>query len=188
MTTTTTDVRARVLLAARAEFAAYGLAGARIDRIAKAAAASKERLYAHFTEKTALFQAVLDANVAEFNEAMILDPGDVPAFVGHVFDHTHEHPDVLRMLTWARLEGLQYDVPSPSPKAAGMLAAIREAQELGTVDPAWVPQELLTLLFGLANAWAQAPLMAHEHAAGSTLRSHRTAAVEAARRMVRPAA
>ena len=38
--------------------------GARIDRIAKAAAASKERLYAHFTDKEALFRSVAGADMA----------------------------------------------------------------------------------------------------------------------------
>ena len=55
---TTTELRDEILAAARAEFARCGLAGARIDRIAKSAKASKERLYAHFSDKEALFREV----------------------------------------------------------------------------------------------------------------------------------
>ncbi|AUZ88539.1 TetR family transcriptional regulator [Arthrobacter agilis] len=179
----TTDVRSRILLAARGEFAAYGLAGARIDRIAKAASASKERLYAHFTDKAALFQAVLDVNAAEFHRAVVLDPADVPAFVGRIFDHAHEHPDILRMLTWARLEGVDYDLPGGAEPDRKLLA-LREAQESGEVDPSWVPEELLPILFGIAQAWVQAPLIAHENAPGTPLSAHRAAAVEAARRVL----
>ncbi|WP_104181219.1 TetR family transcriptional regulator [Arthrobacter sp. B0490] len=181
-----TDVRSRILLAARTEFATCGLAGARIDRIAKAASASKERLYAHFTDKATLFQAVLDTNAAEFHEAVVLDPADVPAFVGAVFDHAYEHPDILRMLTWARLEGVDYDLPGgTSPDAK--LTAVRKAQDLGHVDASWAPEELLPILFGIAQAWVQAPLVAHENAATTPLSAHRACAVEAARRVVGPA-
>ncbi|MHA7191444.1 TetR family transcriptional regulator [Arthrobacter sp. MDT2-16] len=181
----TTDVRTRILLAARVEFAAFGLAGARIDRIAKAAAASKERLYAHFADKSALFQAVLDAGAARFHEAVALDPADVPGFVGAAFDHAHEYPEILRMLTWARLEGMEYDLPGGSHPDR-KLAALREAQDHGHVDPSWAPEELLPLLFGVAQAWVQAPLVAHANASGTPLAAHRASAVEAARRIIRP--
>lgn len=181
----TTDVRSRILLAARSEFASYGLAGARIDRIARAASASKERLYAHFTDKATLFQAVLDVNAAEFHRSVVLDSSDVPAFVGRVFDHAHEHPDILRMLTWARLEGVDYDLPGGADPDS-KLVALREAQRLGHVDPVWAPEELLPLLFGIAQAWVQAPLVAHENASRTPLAAHRASAVEAARRVLQP--
>jgi AcrR family transcriptional regulator len=180
----TTDVRSRILLAARGEFATY--AGARIDRIAKAASASKERLYAHFTDKAALFQAVLDVNAAEFHAAVALDPVDVPAFVGRLFDHTHEHPDILRMLTWARLEGVDYDLPGMGARPDVKLDALRKAQDLGHVDRSWAPEELLPILFSIAQAWVQAPLVAHENAADTPLSAHRASAVEAARRVLQP--
>jgi AcrR family transcriptional regulator len=62
----TTELRGEILEAARAEFAQYGLAGARIDRIARNAQASKERLYAHFGDKETLFREVFAADSAEF--------------------------------------------------------------------------------------------------------------------------
>ncbi|MBS0321963.1 MAG: TetR family transcriptional regulator [Proteobacteria bacterium] len=51
--------RARILEAATAEFAAHGLAGARVDRIAVAARANKRMLYYYFGNKDALFAAVM---------------------------------------------------------------------------------------------------------------------------------
>src|SRR3981189_168640 len=57
----TTELRGEILAAARTEFAQYGLAGARIDRIAGSAHASKERLYAHFADKEALFRDAVAA-------------------------------------------------------------------------------------------------------------------------------
>lgn len=184
--TSTTDVRTRILQAAQSEFAAYGLAGARIDRIARTAAASKERLYAHFTDKAALFEAVLAARVAEFQEAMVLDPEDVAAFVGDVFDHTLHHPDILRMLTWARLEGFEYELPGLTSSPDSMLECLREAQRRGAVDSAWEPEELISLLFGIANAWAQSPRASLRNGSAASLAAHRAAAVEAGRRLVAP--
>lgn len=184
----TTDVRTRILQAAQSEFAAYGLAGARIDRIARAAAASKERLYAHFTDKAALFQAVLDLRVTEFHGAMTLDPEDVGAFVGDVFDHTHDHPDILRMLTWARLEGFDYERPGLGSTPDRMVEGLREAQRRGHVDGGWRPDELIPLLFGVATAWAQSPRTEVRNPSDVSLTARRAAAVEAGRRIVAPRA
>ena len=182
MTATTADVRSRVLLAARAEFAERGLAGARIDRIAAEARASKERLYAYFSDKVTLFRAVLDLNAAEFHEAIALDPDDVPGFVAAAYDHAVAHPEHLRVLTWARLEGIPYRLPAERDATPAPVAALREAQRRGTVDPSWHPEELLELLFALAHTWVHTPIPAEE--LSTDVASHRRAAVEAARRLV----
>src|SRR5262249_15209214 len=57
--------RQRILEAAKREFAQYGLSGARINRIAANAHASKERLYAYFPSKEALFAAVAELLVSD---------------------------------------------------------------------------------------------------------------------------
>lgn len=181
MTTPTADVRSRVLMAARAEFAERGLAGARIDRIAAEAKASKERLYAYFTDKATLFQAVLDADAAEFHAAVVLDPADVAGFVGAVFDASARHPEHLRMLTWARLEGIAYQLPDdvvPHRK----VEALAQAQRDGAVDPGWRPEDLLELLFSVAHAWIQTPVRPEDQV--SSPAEQRAAAVEAARRII----
>ena len=49
-----------ILAAARAEFAEYGLGGARMDRIAERASLNKRLIYYYFADKEALFQAVLE--------------------------------------------------------------------------------------------------------------------------------
>ena len=46
------------MAAAKAEFSALGFAGARLNRIAAEANASKERLYSYFQSKQNLFEAV----------------------------------------------------------------------------------------------------------------------------------
>ena len=47
----------RILDAATAEFSARGIAGARVDRIADAAACNKALLYSYFGNKDQLFDA-----------------------------------------------------------------------------------------------------------------------------------
>lgn len=51
--------RERVFAAAAAEFAARGYAGANMDRIARAARLNKAMIYYHFTNKAALYRAIL---------------------------------------------------------------------------------------------------------------------------------
>lgn len=184
-TATPVDVRSRVLQAARTEFASHGLAGARIDRIAHEASASKERLYAHFGDKATLFQAVLDQDAADFHAAVELEPGDVLGFVGTIFDHTAARPEHLRMLTWARMEGIDYRLPDDLSAPGRKLAGIRQAQRDGTVDATWKPEELLELLFAVAHAFVQTPVRPEDQT--STAVEQRAAAVEAARRIIAPA-
>lgn len=61
--------KARILWAAKAEFAANGLGGARVDEIAARAEANKRMLYHYFGSKEALFQAVLEEAYVDIREA-----------------------------------------------------------------------------------------------------------------------
>lgn len=177
------DVRHRILLAARGEFAAFGLAGARVDRIARDAHASKERLYAHFTDKVALFEAVLELNRTEFFGAIVLDAEDPAAFVGALFDFAVSTPDHLRMLTWARLEGRDSTFTADQPSVNRNLVALVQAQERGIVDQSWDPELLLDLLFATGLAWAQSPKPAMRNADPEQTARQRGAALMAAQRL-----
>ncbi len=187
---TTIELRDSILTAARSEFARHGYAGARIDRVARAANASKERLYAHFKDKETLFRGVVAADMAEFFAAVTLRPEAVPEFVGEIYDLACRRPEHLRMITWANLEGLSLD----PPPVAGLesvqardIAVIRAAQAAGHVDAAWNPLDLLVLLFGIGLAWAQSPHPDALTADAAVIAARRAAAVEAARRVVAPA-
>ncbi|MET4059246.1 AcrR family transcriptional regulator [Arthrobacter sp. UYP6] len=181
--------RARILAAARTEFARYGLAGARVDRIAAEARASKERLYAYFGDKRALFTAVLAVNMQETTERIPRDAHDLPGFVSAMFDHATQNPDHLRMLDWARLEnepGLAPQTPCDRPGPA--IEDIVGAQEQGIIDPGWDPDDLVILLLSLATAWAQSPqpLFTGEPEEASGSQRRRDAAVAAACRILKP--
>jgi len=62
--------RARVFAAAAEEFAARGFDGAKVDRIAARADVNKAMLYYHFTDKAALYRAVVGDMFASTAAAM----------------------------------------------------------------------------------------------------------------------
>ena len=74
--------RERILAAAKAEFAEYGTAGARINRIAAAAQASKDRLYAYFPGKSELYAAVTEQWTTQTTAETALRAEDLPGYVG----------------------------------------------------------------------------------------------------------
>lgn len=178
--------------AARTEFARYGLAGARVDRIAAEARASKERLYAYFGDKRSLFAAVLALNLQETTDGIPRDALDLPGFVGAMFDHATDNPEHLRMLDWARLEEEPDLLPRvPCGRPGPSSEDIVRAQARGIIDAAWNPDDLVILLFSLATAWAQSPqalFTGDSEEPDGTRESRRNAAVDAACRLLAPGA
>lgn len=88
--------RIAALRAAVEEFAERGLAGARVDKIARRAGVNKQALYYHYGSKEALFQAALESGYAQFQpqlrEWIARDVSPVAAMrnlVGLIFDHVH---------------------------------------------------------------------------------------------------
>jgi TetR/AcrR family transcriptional regulator len=87
------ESRAAILHAAAKEFADHGIAGARTDAIARAAAVNKALLYYYFKDKETLYGAVLDEAFAGMKATVfeVLDSGFPPrkkimAYVGAYFD------------------------------------------------------------------------------------------------------
>ena len=149
--------RDRILAAARAEFARFGIAGARIDRIAKAAKTSKERVYAYFKSKEALYQLVSGQELAAMVEATGMDPADLPEYAGRLHDYYAAHPETYRLMQWGRLELDPDDAAPDDPlqaTMAGKIERLRQAQKAGLLDQFWDPTDILVLLNQIAAAWA----------------------------------
>ena len=96
--------KARILTAAVAEFAKYGYAGARIDRVAAAAKANKSMIYVYFGNKDQLFDTVIDAAIGDLHEAVPFTPEDLPGYGARLFDFLVAHPVEIRIDAWRRLE------------------------------------------------------------------------------------
>ncbi|MEV0642302.1 TetR family transcriptional regulator [Streptomyces sp. NPDC050619] len=154
------SVHDRIVSAAKAEFSQHGIAGARIDRIAKAARTSKERVYAYFSSKVALYRFVSAQELAAVTEATRMDPTDLPGYAGRLHDYFTDHPDRFRLMSWGQLElhagdSLPYD--SFRESVARKVEQLREAQEAGRLDAHWDPVDILVFVHQLATAWAAQP-------------------------------
>ncbi|MEV2278157.1 TetR family transcriptional regulator [Nocardiopsis sp. NPDC049922] len=95
--------RARLLAAARSEFAAYGMSGARVDRIALNAGINKERIYSHFGSKADLFTAVVAEALSEHAAKVGPPCGDLGEYAGRIFDFHRENPEMTRLMMWEAL-------------------------------------------------------------------------------------
>ncbi|MFD9432023.1 TetR family transcriptional regulator [Streptomyces sp. NPDC060002] len=90
--------------AAKAEFSLRGIARARMDRIARGAGTSKERVYAYFSSKVALYRLVSAQELAAVAEATGTDPTDLPGYAGRGHDYFTDHPERFRLMSWGQLE------------------------------------------------------------------------------------
>jgi TetR/AcrR family transcriptional regulator len=135
------DASRRLLLdAARAEFAAKGLMGARVGEIARQAGLNKQLVYHYFGSKDDLYLTVLERVYAEIRQQERgLSLGDLPPeeamakLVAFSFDYLAAHPDFIALLNdenghggrhLARSRGMQ-DMHSP------LIALIRQTLKAG---------------------------------------------------------
>ncbi|PZF82684.1 TetR family transcriptional regulator [Jiangella anatolica] len=189
----TEATRRRLLDAAVEEFAEYGPAGARVDRLARSAGVNKERIYQYFGDKDGLFRAVLTQELQRLAEAVPLTPeqaGDLGDYAGRLFDHHTDHPHLLRLLHW---EGLVSggEVVAETKRAMHLqekVAAVADAQRRGLVTGAVGAGQLLYGLMALVDWWFVVPHVARMTvgADGLDRATQRAAVVELARRMTAP--
>lgn len=182
--------RRRLLDAAAAEFSAHGIAGARVDRIATAAGANKAQIYAWFSSKDGLFDAVFAEHLALILEMVPFEPRDLPGYVARLYDAYVRRPAVVRLAIWARLErtptGDLMTVVADDVEAK--IDAVRAAQADGLVDPDLDARDVYPLVIGLSLAWSPAsPTITADPADAAAVHERRkTALSAAARRAFRP--
>jgi AcrR family transcriptional regulator len=186
--------RARIFEAAVAEFAAVGIGGARVERIAQRAKANKSLIYRYFTSKDRLFAAVLMRELTALAEAVSVDPNRVVDYVGELFDYHVSHPQVIRLMV---AEGFHYgtaDLPDQEARTAyyqGKVGAVGQAQRAGDADAGLAPDHLALILVGLVGWYFGAPqisrmMLDRDPLDPKVLAAHRAALIEAARRIVQP--
>jgi len=143
-----------LLDAATEEFSAYGMAGARIDRIAASAGVNKERIYQYFGKKSEFFGIVLERQLAAVMEVVQISGtgvGAIARYAGDVFDYQVEHPQLARLTFW---EGLECDRPTAEEKrraaSDSKVALVRAALPQITEADA---RDLLLTILTLADGW-----------------------------------
>jgi AcrR family transcriptional regulator len=144
--------RGRILEAALAEFAANGLAGARVDEIAARAGANKRMLYAYFGAKEDLWLAALEAAYAakraeeERLDVTHLPPAEALArLVSFNLRYTARHPEFVALLNQENVHHAIHlrrsaDVPALYSPLTGRLREVlargaAEGQFRRDVDP-----------------------------------------------------
>lgn len=155
------ETRQRILAAATAEFAEYGIAGARVDRIAATTPINKSQIYSYFGSKGKLFDAVFAARVATGVAATRLDADDLPGYAVGLYDTYLHDPHFVRLLAWARLErtpsgALFAHVPNRDAEA---FAAIEYAQVRGILVDDIAAEDIWSMLIALAATWAQSAVV-----------------------------
>ena len=110
---------AEILTIATSEFAAKGLAGARIDEIAAATRTSKRMIYYYFGSKEGLFVEVLETIYQRMNDAeaeLALDVGQpllaLEQMVHFVLDYYRAHPEFVTLLNTENLHKGRHIVKS----------------------------------------------------------------------------
>ncbi|MBN3787328.1 TetR/AcrR family transcriptional regulator [Burkholderia sp. Ac-20353] len=109
----------KILAAARAEFSAVGLGGARIDSIAERAGVNKRLIYEYFENKDQLFQSVLEETWSGIREAEAkldlnhLSPTEaIKRLMTFTWDYYLANPDFMSLVNSANLHKARHIVGS----------------------------------------------------------------------------
>jgi AcrR family transcriptional regulator len=147
------QTRQQLLAAAFAEFAEHGVAGARMERIAKLAGCSAGLAYTYFSSKEELFDAVYNSVIMTSLDQTPITPEDLPGYAGRLFDARSANPEVMRLATWYQLEraGTATTTDDAHTKKAD---AIRVAQDAGLVTTRFNAEQILAIVLSLASMWS----------------------------------
>ncbi|MFJ8009054.1 TetR/AcrR family transcriptional regulator [Streptomyces fagopyri] len=169
--------RARLLTAAYDEFVRVGFAGARVDRIATAASANKQAIYAYFGSKEALFDAVLADRLRVLADVVPFTPDDLAAYSGALFDALTADPGLQRLTQWKMLERPE---ASDQEREAHLSKAAAIAEHHGVGVP--VAMDAMMIALAAAQSWNMTASVIRDPLAGDPgkrIAGHRAAIVAA---------
>lgn len=176
--------RRRLLDAAAREFAEYGTAGARVDRIAAAARSNKAQIYHYFTNKDGLFDAVMSEFAQETLRDAPIDVADLPEYAGRLFDRFVDDPVKERLAKWYRLECTGDEAVEVS-STRDKLDAISDAQRKGVLTTRFTPVEVLALVVHTSALWSAAAPELTVHVADVSRARRRQVVVDAVAALLR---
>ncbi|MCW2287878.1 TetR family transcriptional regulator [Leucobacter luti] len=150
----TAATQRQLLDAGARQFAAHGLAGARMDRIGTDAGVNKERVYQYFGNKQGLFDAVLADRLADLLSGAGVPergPEGIGKYAGEMFDYFNGHTDLARLLAWESLE-LSEDAGTPA-RAASCAAHVRAVADAMPGLSVQQAGHLLLSIVALCASW-----------------------------------
>ena len=111
----------RLMAVAHDEFAEFGIAGTRLDRIAEKAGVNKQRIYGLFGDNEALFEVVITE--AMDNHRRCRHAGEKAlGYFASIYDLHAERPELLRLLM---CEALYYPRAVPCPARTSACTTMR---------------------------------------------------------------
>ena len=172
-----TATKARILEAATTEFAAHGLAGGRVDRLAARAGANKERIYANFGSKEGLFDAAIESNIEQLLDAVPFTAEDLPGYAEALFSFNLAHPEFTRLALWHMLErpGVMARLPQTAASTVRKIEAVGRAQQAGLVDDSLPPDQMVELVLAVVHSGLLLPPGGNPDDIDARLKALRTA-------------
>jgi AcrR family transcriptional regulator len=156
-------MRLRILEAAKQEFAAHGLAGARVDRIAAKAGANKRMLYYHVGKKEELYLAILEGayeKIRSEERGLDLERLAPPEAIGRLIEFTWNYflrnPEFLALLQTENVARAKYLKRSTkvkslhSPFVEMIRTVVRRGLESGDFKVAVDPVQLYISIAALS--------------------------------------
>jgi AcrR family transcriptional regulator len=147
-------MRATLLAAARDEFSAHGLAGARIERLAAVAGSNKAQVFHYFGGKDGLFDALLVHELTGVLDAAPLDTSALAEWAGRLHDVTVERPWVQRLATWHRLERPDVALETLAQQYADAVDEVERAQRADVLPRRFRPAVLFGIVVHTAVFWS----------------------------------
>jgi AcrR family transcriptional regulator len=154
--------RDAILRSAIAEFAQFGLAGARGDRIAQRAGSSERMVYYYFETKELLYRCALEQVYAELRDAeqgLDLDSMEalaaIEAFCRFVWNYYREHPEFVSVLNTENLREASSLQTSPhlallvAPVVSLLERIVKRGQQAGELRAEVDAQRLYVLIASL---------------------------------------
>ncbi|HXJ84385.1 MAG TPA: TetR/AcrR family transcriptional regulator [Candidatus Methylomirabilis sp.] len=144
--------RERILAAALSEFSTRGLAGARVDRIARRARVNKRMLYHYFGNKDDLFREIMRRKLEERAAWAAGAPDDPGETLTHWFRLACEDRDWVRLVEWEALSVGDGPVLSETERRRAFdsgVAKLRDVQAKGLLPRRLDPRHLLLSMMAL---------------------------------------
>ena len=177
--------RDRILDAAIAEFSRYGIAGARVDRVAAAAGANKSLIYQYIGNKDHLFDAVFETIVVRTIDEVPIDGSDLAGYAARLFDAHITRPEPMRIGRWDELERDGAGLRSPAVLQAmtAKTKVVAAAQRSGLVNDQLPPGVLLEMVIALSRT---GPIDTHPPPTRRVRAAHRAHIISAVQQLVTP--
>ena len=140
--------RQAILAAARDEFAAHGLSGARVDAIAARTGAAKRMIYYYFGSKEGLYLAVLEAAYADIRrveQELGLDrlpPLEaIRRLIEFTFDYEEAHPEFIRLVSIENIHNGRHIAASQTIQAVNspVIATLAQVLDRGKREGVFRP-------------------------------------------------